>query len=60
MNNKIILTLTNWADDYESRTVISYTDPSMNDDINAIQDAAGNDAATFVLVGAYWTPSIII
>jgi hypothetical protein len=34
--------------------VVTYTDPTAGDDANAIQDTAGNDAATFTTGMASW------
>lgn len=45
INKTVTLTLTTPAKPGEVVTV-SYTDPTAGDDVNAIQDAAGNDAAT--------------
>lgn len=43
---KITLTLTNLVINGETVT-LGYTDPTANNDANAIQDTAGNDAASF-------------
>ena len=38
--------------------VVTYTDPTTNDDTNAIQDAAGNDVATFT-TGVNSVPDVV-
>lgn len=48
-NRKLGILLSELAEPYEVVTV-SYTDPTTGDDKNAIQDEAGNDAASFTQV----------